>query len=135
MYQGKKNVPVVIRFESLLVNNGLTECWDWRGTKDEKGYGVFWVKTRNEAAHRFSFRYFKGDIPEGMFVCHRCDSPSCANPGHLFLGTAKDNTQDMMKKNRGRGHFKAGADERRNNGFGPNRKFNRWLNESFGSPN
>ena len=52
-------------------------------------------------AHRVSFRAYVGDIPDGMLVCHTCDNRKCFNPKHLFLGSMKDNSQDMMAKGRG----------------------------------
>ncbi len=59
------------------------------------------MKKKNDLAHRASYRIHKGEIPEGMLVCHTCDNKRCTNPEHLFLGTYKDNTQDMHKKKRG----------------------------------
>jgi hypothetical protein len=75
-------------------------CWEWTGHTGSKGYGRFRVNNKFYGAHRFSWMLTNGEIPKGIFVCHQCDNPSCVRPSHLFLGTPKDNTQDMIRKKR-----------------------------------
>jgi hypothetical protein len=77
-------------------------CWIWKAQIQPTGYGTFWMNKKNQLSHRVSWVLFKGDIPNGLWVLHRCDNPSCVNPDHLFLGTPKDNTHDMMNKGRER---------------------------------
>jgi|SRR5208282_382127 len=77
-------------------------CWDWSGSL-KVGYGVMKCKKRFIKTHRFSWKINFGPIPEGMYVCHKCDNRKCNNPEHLFLGTHEDNMKDMINKNRQRG--------------------------------
>lgn len=78
-----------------------TGCWIWTGPQNGKGYGVFYIGTKNRHAHRCSYEAFKGAIKDGMHVRHRCDTPLCVNPAHLLLGTAKDNAADRKARDRG----------------------------------
>lgn len=75
-------------------------CWLWMGYCDENGYGGLTIARQRETAHRVSWRISCGEIPDGLFVCHRCDTPSCVNPNHLFLGNNLDNVTDMVSKDR-----------------------------------
>jgi hypothetical protein len=79
-----------------LAINEETECWEITGYYDKDGYG----EISHKRAHRLAYELFKGEIPENMNVCHRCDNPKCCNPEHLFIGTQKDNIRDMVVKGR-----------------------------------
>lgn len=79
----------------------LGPCWLWNASKRE-GYGRFRVNGKHVTAHRFSWELFYGPIPEGKSVLHKCDNPECPNPEHLFLGTHRDNMDDMLAKDRQR---------------------------------
>lgn len=79
---------------------GLNGCWIWKGSKSTDGYGQVNFNYKNMRSHRLAYLFFCGEIPTGMFVCHRCDNPICCNPRHLFLGTALDNARDKVNKGR-----------------------------------
>jgi hypothetical protein len=84
-----------------VIKKSDNECWGWSGYINKgNGYAYFCFQGKVISAHRFSYSYFKDFIPESLFVCHSCDQKICTNPDHLFLGTPKDNTHDMIKKGR-----------------------------------
>lgn len=91
-----------VRFNSRYCINLVTGCWEWTAGKQSTfGYGMISLdRKRGTTAHRVSWMLFRGPIPEGMFVCHKCDNPPCVNPDHLFLGTQQDNMTDKVRKNR-----------------------------------
>lgn len=86
------------RLRSKLVNDG--ECRVYASAADKDGYGLFQVHGYAMRAHRVAWMLWRGEIPDGMFVLHRCDNPPCCNPDHLFLGTSRDNIDDMLRKGR-----------------------------------
>lgn len=77
-------------------------CWIWKWRLNKDGYGMMNWNNKNTFAHRVSYEINNDICPGNLSVCHHCDNPSCVNPSHLFLGTQKDNVQDMMSKSRNR---------------------------------
>lgn len=87
------------RIQRHSVHDPTTGCWNWAKYKMKYGYGVIKVDGKSQLAHRISYLSFKGPLDQ-LFVCHKCDNPSCVNPEHLFLGTNQDNINDKVAKNR-----------------------------------
>jgi hypothetical protein len=77
-----------------------TGCHVWTRAKMPKGYGRIHIKGKDHLTHRLSYELHVGPVPDEMFVCHKCDNPSCINPEHLFIGTIQDNHADMVQKGR-----------------------------------
>jgi|688.fasta_scaffold1124452_1 hypothetical protein len=84
-------------------------CWEWQGSLNIKGYGKFHARNKNNkiyATHRLSWILNNGEIIDNLHVLHKCDNRKCCNPDHLFLGTHRDNMDDMVNKGRSNGFDK-----------------------------
>jgi len=75
-------------------------CWIWQGSKNGLGYGEAAFRGVRKMVHRFMYELTVGPIPKGMYACHHCDTPSCVNPAHLWIGDHKANQRDMIAKGR-----------------------------------
>lgn len=103
-----KLVDIIARYRRLTIYELIHQklafrpggCWEYYGPCTDRDYGMIDYQGRKQFVHRVVYRLMKGKIPEGLLVLHTCDNPKCCNPDHLFIGTHKDNTQDMIKKGR-----------------------------------
>jgi hypothetical protein len=96
-------------FETKFLGEPNSGCWLWLGAMCGK-YGRFGTPSRS--VHRIAYELYVEAIPCGLFICHKCDTPSCVNPSHLYVGTAKDNSNDKWNRGRanipfGERHYKA----------------------------
>lgn len=96
---GRKRSPEE-RFWEKVDKREENACWLWMAGKNKRGYGVFNGSDNIYGAHCYSWILHNGPIPEGKFVLHKCDNPSCVNPAHLWVGSHTENMRDMFKKNR-----------------------------------
>ncbi len=103
-------MSVLERFEAKTMFDPNSGCWLWTANLQPPPslpYGRFQVSKRKSGyAHRVSWELYRGDIPAGLSVLHKCDVPYCVNPSHLFLGTYADNNRD--KENKGRANHAKG---------------------------
>jgi len=97
----RRSLTAKQRFGDGYRVDALTDCWNWIKSTRGQGYGQFWMDGKNMKASRAAWILFRGPIPHGMKVLHSCDNRKCVNyRKHLFLGTSKDNSQDMIHKGR-----------------------------------
>ena len=95
-------------FTASWTEDEETGCWVWNGktVKNNSGYGIFNMDNTSFLAHRVSYSHYIGEIPKGMCVLHKCHNPACVNPEHLYVGTHRQNMDDMInsgrKKKRGK---------------------------------
>src|SRR2546426_76471 len=103
---GKTPKTIRQRLEENYEPEPTSGCWLWTGLRTAFGYGRLHVghvtlgNRKTTTAHRLSYEAFIGPIPADMQVLHRCDTPPCINPAHLFLGTQQDNLRDALLKRR-----------------------------------
>lgn len=87
----------------VAISPNADECWEWQAALTigkSGGYGSLNIKRKPMKAHRVAWEIQNGEIPNKLYVLHKCDNRKCCNPQHLFLGTHQNNMDDMYSKNR-----------------------------------
>ena len=101
--KGHKGKSPADRFWSKVAKGDKEDCWEWIVAINSSGYGSFGYNGKVYSSSRFSWFLSSGKFPEDC-VLHKCDNRKCVNPEHLFIGSAKDNSDDKINKGRWRGH-------------------------------
>jgi uncharacterized Zn finger protein (UPF0148 family) len=91
---------VIARLEAQSIPEPNTGCLLWLGEIQADGYGRISIRNRMRRVHRVAYAAWVSSLPNGQRVLHRCDQPACINPDHLYVGTAKDNVDDMVRRGR-----------------------------------
>lgn len=91
---------LITRFNRFVAAPDTNGCRNWTGGKTYKGYGVFKFQGKSMGAHKAAAVALYGTVKKGLLVCHKCDNPSCVNPHHMYIGTAKQNQQDCVIRGR-----------------------------------
>lgn len=76
----------------------INECWEWTGGKTPNGYGMFSIGKKSIHAHRFAYIHWKGEIPDKLWILHKCGIKKCVNPAHLEVGTPSKNNGDDKRR-------------------------------------
>ncbi len=88
-------------FDARWMPEPFSGCWLWTGMIKDSGYGRFHIRPGvEERAHRAAWEFYRGTIPKGKCVLHKCDVRACVNPDHLFIGSKFDNIRDCISKGR-----------------------------------
>lgn len=96
----RSSVPLAKKLDLVGYDLSARGCWLWRGHVTKFGYGVVSYKGKTVRVHRASWEKYRGPIPAGLDVLHKCDVRHCFNPDCLFLGSDADNVADMDAKGR-----------------------------------
>ena len=96
-----RHVPIEVRFEKKRTKSGPDDCWLWFGASDQHGYGRIRFNGRNRVATQIALELDGISRPSDLHIaCHRCDTPACTNPAHLWWGTLQENSRDAVAKGR-----------------------------------
>ena len=101
----RRKRPLLVRFEEKIIRDPNSGCWLFDSSPNPNGYGQISINLKPKLAHRAAWELYVGEIPDGLNVCHKCDTPLCVRPDHLFLGTQMDNLRDASSKGRTRNQY------------------------------
>ncbi len=109
----KESESILKKFYAKVDIREETECWNWLGSQFNSGYGRIEINGKTIRAHRLAYTIHYGEIPDGMQINHVCHNKLCVNYRHLYAGTPKQNSEDMVRAGRWLGHteFKEYANE------------------------
>lgn len=97
---GRIPEPIRSRIENNIERIPFSGCWLWTGYVGRNGYGEIGISQKTMRAHRVAYEELIGPIPQGLYLCHKCDVRSCVNPAHLFPATQLENIRDCIAKGR-----------------------------------